>query len=110
MTIDEHQDTEDQAAAADMREERLARRVADLYAGDPQFAAAKPDPAVLEAARGPGVRLAEVLQTFVDGYADRPALGQRAREFVTNSAMGRTSARLLPRFETISYRDLWARA
>ena len=110
MTIDEHQDTEDQAAAADTREERLARRVADLYAGDPQFAAAKPDAAVIEAARDPGVRLAEVLQTFVDGYADRPALGQRAREFVTNSAMGRTSARLLPRFETISYRDLWARA
>lgn len=94
MTIDERQDIEDPAAAADMREE---------------FAAAKPDPAVLEAARGQGVRLAEVLQTFVDGYADRPALGQRAREFVTDSAMGRTSARLLPRFETISYRDLWAR-
>jgi fatty acid CoA ligase FadD9 len=109
MTIDERQDIEDPAAAADMREERLARRVADLYAGDPQFAAAKPDPAVIEAARGPGVRLAEVLQTFVDGYADRPALGLRARELVTDSALGRTSARLLPRFETISYRDLWAR-
>jgi hypothetical protein len=51
MTIDERQDIEDPAAAADMREERLARRAADLYAGDPQFAAAKPDPAVVEAVR-----------------------------------------------------------
>src|SRR5258708_8776620 len=109
MTIDDRQDIEDPAAEADMRAERLARRVAALYAGDPQFAAAKPDPAVIEAARGPGVRLAEVLQTLVDGYADRPALGLRAREFVTDSAAGRTSARLLPRFETISYRDFSAR-
>jgi fatty acid CoA ligase FadD9 len=91
MTIHERQDIEDTAAAADTREERLAHRVADLYAGDPQFAAAKPDPAVVEAARGLGVRLAEVLQTFADGYADRPALGQHAREFVTDSATGRTS-------------------
>ena len=109
MTINERQDIEDLAAGVDAREERLARRTADLYAGDPQFAAAKPDPAVVEAARRPGIRLAEILQIFVDGYANRPALGQRAREFVTDSATGRTSAHLLPRFETISYRELWAR-
>ena len=83
MTIDERQDVEDLTAAADMREERLSRRIADLYAGVRQFATAKPDPAVVEAARRPGVRLAEILQPFVDGYADRPALGYRAREFVS---------------------------
>ena len=65
-------------------EERLARRIAHLYAGDPQFAAATPDPAVIEAARRPGRRLAEILKTFVDGYSDRPALGQRARAYVTD--------------------------
>ena len=83
MTINERQDIKDLAAAADVREERLARRIADLYARDPQFVAAKPDPAVVDAARRPGIRLAEILQIFVDGYADRPALGLRAREFVT---------------------------
>jgi fatty acid CoA ligase FadD9 len=90
------------------QQERVARRVADLYAHDGQFAASKPNPAVLEAARRPGLRLAEILQTFIDGYADRPALGQRARELVTDPATGRTSTRLLPRFDTISYRELWA--
>jgi fatty acid CoA ligase FadD9 len=91
------------------RGERCARRIAELYASDGQFAAAEPDAAVLEAARRPGLRLNEVLQTFIDGYADRPALGQRARELVTDPATGRTSARLLPRFDAINYRQLWAR-
>jgi fatty acid CoA ligase FadD9 len=92
------------------RTERLARRVADLYAADAQFQAAPPDPDVIAAARRPGLRLAEVLQTLAGGYAERPAVGERARELVTDSATGRTTARLLPRFETISYRQLWARA
>lgn len=92
------------------RTERLARRVADLYAADAQFQAAQPDPDVIAAARRPGLRLAEVLQTLAGGYAERPAVGERARELVTDSATGRTTARLLPRFETISYRQLWARA
>jgi fatty acid CoA ligase FadD9 len=91
------------------QDERIARRIASLYANDRQFAAATPDPTVIEAARRPGLRLAEVLQTFVDGYADRPALGQRMRELVTDPVTGRTSAGLLPRFETVSYRQLWAR-
>ncbi|GFG54553.1 oxidoreductase [Mycolicibacterium agri] len=84
-------------------------RIAGLYANDPQFAAARPDPAVLEAASQPGLRLTEALQTLVEGYADRPALGQRARELVTDPQTGRTSARLLPHFETVSYRELWER-
>jgi fatty acid CoA ligase FadD9 len=80
-----------------------------LYASDRQFRGADPVPAVIEAACRPGLRLAPLLQTLVEGYADRPALGQRAREVTRDPATGRTSARLLPRFETISYRELWAR-
>ena len=91
------------------REDRLARRIADLYANDPQFRKARPIPDVIEAAGRPGLRLTEILQTLVDGYADRPALGQRARELVTDTTTGRTSVRLLPSFETISYRDVWDR-
>jgi fatty acid CoA ligase FadD9 len=91
------------------RDERRAERIVDLYAGDLQFGSAQPLPTVIEAAARPGLRLAHVLQTLVDGYADRPALGQRVRALTTDPATGRTSARLLPRFETISYRDLWTR-
>ena len=89
--------------------ERIERRIADLYANDPQFRNAKPIAEVIEAASQPDLRLAEILQTLVDGYADRPALGHRARELVTDTTTGRTSMRLLPRFDTISYRELWDR-
>jgi hypothetical protein len=91
------------------RDERLAGRIAELYATDPQFRAAEPNRDVIEAARRPGLRLAEILKTLAEGYGNRPALGERAREFRTDPVTGGTSARLLPRFETISYRDVWAR-
>jgi fatty acid CoA ligase FadD9 len=84
-------------------------RTADLYATDEQFRNARPSPAVIEAASAPGLRLTEILQTFVEGYADRPALGQRARELVTDTTTGRISTRLLASFETISYREVWDR-
>ncbi len=84
-------------------------RIAELYADDPQFRNARPRPDVIEAASRPDLRLAEILQILVDGYADRPALGQRERELATDSATGRTSVRLLPRFQTISYSELWGR-
>lgn len=109
MTSDVRYDIGGLPGQGGTREDRLARRVAELSASDPQFQAAQPVPAVIEAARRQGLRLAPLSQTLVEGYADRPALGQRAREFATNPATGRTSAHLLPRFETISYRELWAR-
>ena len=92
----------------DTREERLARRIADLYATDPQFAAAKPDPAIAEAIEQPGLPLAEIVRTVMEGYADRPALGERAVEFISDP-QGRTTSRLLPHFDTITYRELWDR-
>jgi fatty acid CoA ligase FadD9 len=91
------------------REDRLARRIADLSASDSQFAAAEPIPEVLDAARRSGLRLPQIIETFVTAYADRAALGERARELVTDPATGRTSVRLLPSFDTITYGDLWAR-
>ncbi|MCV7399214.1 thioester reductase domain-containing protein [Mycobacterium fragae] len=94
----------------DTREERLERRIAELSATDPQFAAARPDPAVAAALEQPGLRLPQIIQTVLEGYADRPALGQRAVEFVKDPQTGRTSVELLPRFETITYRELGERA
>jgi fatty acid CoA ligase FadD9 len=94
----------------DSREERLQRRIADLYATDPQFAAARPDGAVSDAIDRPGLRLARVVQTVTEGYPNRPALGQRAVQFVKDPCTGRTSAQLLPSFDTVTYRELWDRA
>lgn len=89
----------------DTREERFARRVAELYATDQQFAAAAPDEAVGAAIENRALRLPQVVQAVLDGYADRPALGQRAVDLVTD-ATGRTAIHVLPRFDTISYGEL----
>ncbi len=88
------------------REERLERRIEELTANDPQFAAAKPDPAVAEALEQPGLRLPQIVQTVLEGYADRPALGQRAVGFVKDAETGRTSLEVLSHFDTITYREL----
>jgi fatty acid CoA ligase FadD9 len=90
------------------REARLERRIAHLYTTDEQFAAAKPDDAVSAAAGQPELRLPDVVRTVMEGYADRPALGHRAVEYVTDAA-GRTTAALLPRFDTVTYGQLWDR-
>ena len=91
------------------REGRLARRIEELYAVDPQFAAAQPDQAITAALDQPGVGLRQIIQTVMEGYADRPALGQRAVQFVTDPNTGRTTPHLLPHFDTITYRELWDR-
>ena len=88
----------------DVRFERLV----GFYASDPQLRALKPSPAVLDAARRPGVRLAELLRTFLQGYADRPALGTRATSVVRDPVTGRAEQRLLPAFNTITYGEVWS--
>ena len=90
----------------DTHETRLTRRISDLYATDQHFASSRPSEAVAQAIESPELRLPQIIQTVIDGYADRPALGQRAVEFVTDPSTSRTSAELLPRFDTITYREL----
>ena len=73
------------ATSANARESRLQRRFDKLTSGDAQLIAAQPDPAITAALDGPGVLLTDVIRTVMTGYADRPALGQRAVEFVTDA-------------------------
>ncbi|WP_216204938.1 AMP-binding protein [Amycolatopsis aidingensis] len=95
----------DGIADSDAEEER---RVAELCARDPQVRDAAPREAVSTLVRDSDLPLAEIVRTLVEGYADRPALGERASEPVTDPRTGRTALRLLPRFDTITYRQLWA--
>nr|BFD86792.1 thioester reductase domain-containing protein [Streptomyces sp. Xyl84] len=55
------------------------------------------------------MRLAQVMENVFERHADRPAVGERSREFVRDARTGRVSARLLPRYETTTYRELWDR-
>ncbi|WP_316528038.1 carboxylic acid reductase [Kitasatospora brasiliensis] len=57
--------------------------------------------AVRAALADPATGPAEIMATVMAAYGDRPALGERARD--------RATGRLLPSFDTISYRELWTR-
>jgi fatty acid CoA ligase FadD9 len=85
-------------------------REAELYATDPQVRAARPDDAITAALREPGLSLDRQVELVMRGYADRPALGDRAAETVTDPETGRATRRLLPRFDTVTYGELWERA
>ncbi len=87
-------------------QERLDRRTAELSANDPQFAAAQPSAAVSEAVQQAGLRLPQVVHAVLAGYADRPALAQRAFELVKDPQTGRTTAQLRPWFDTVTYGEL----
>ena len=96
------------STSVNAREARRQSRFEKLTSGDTQLAAAQPDPAITAAVGGPGMLLTDVIRTVMNGYADRPALGQRAVEFVTD-ANGRTVAEFLPRFDTLTYSQTWTR-
>ncbi|MEU7038640.1 carboxylic acid reductase [Streptomyces sp. NPDC046237] len=55
------------------------------------------------------MRLAQVMENVMVRHADRPAIGERAKEFVQDPGTGRVSYRLLPRYEKTSFGELWAR-
>lgn len=87
-------------------EDRFTQRIADLYATDAQFAAARPRADVTAAAGQPGLRLPDLIDTVFAAYAERPALGQRKVRLVEDPQTHRTTAELMPEFETITYRQL----
>ncbi|WP_040820578.1 carboxylic acid reductase [Nocardia jiangxiensis] len=88
--------------------QELGRRMTELVARDPQVRAAIPDAEVGAAVARTNVSLAQSIAMLVQGYADRPALAGRAMEFVTDET-GRTHGRLLPRYDTITYGEMWRR-
>src|ERR1700761_3737795 len=108
MTGDAKREDNNLADQSGDQRERVFQRIDRLYSYDEQFRNANPDLSLQLAARQPGLRLPQILETFVEGYADRPALGWRARSLTTDPATGRNRAQLLSQFDTITYRDLWA--
>jgi fatty acid CoA ligase FadD9 len=65
---------------------------------------------VTEDAHRGSLRLWQVVDTYLEGYRDRPALGQRACEVRRDQATGRNTTALLAGFHTIAYRELADRA
>jgi fatty acid CoA ligase FadD9 len=83
------------------------QRIAELFRAEPELADSMPAAGVFAESAGRGPRLSEVVRRTLAAYADRPALGERARQYV--SVDGRVTVRLLPRFDTVSYGELWSR-
>ncbi|MGE0218678.1 carboxylic acid reductase, partial [Mycolicibacterium sp.] len=95
--------------STDTHDDRLAERVAHLHATDPQFHATTPIDTITHAIDQPGLPLWQIVQTVLDGYGDRPALGQRSIRFDTDPQTGRTTAEPLPTFDTVSYTEVAGR-
>ncbi|MGG2460291.1 carboxylic acid reductase [Streptomyces sp. RGM 3693] len=83
------------------------RRIAQLLTTEPELVERNALPEVFKATAERGLRLSEIIKRTLTGYGDRPALAERAKEFV--SVAGRTEIRLLPHFDTITYGELWLR-
>ncbi len=81
----------------------------ELIETDPQIRALRPDP-TLQARLMPELGLAQTVDAVMTNYADRPALGRRVKELVTDPSTGRRSVRALERYETFTYGEIWARS
>lgn len=88
----------------------VARRLEELLAEDEQIRNAMPLPKVTEAKVNPGLGLAQVVATCMEGCGDRPALARRAFHVEPDPQTGRLCRKIEERFVTTSYRDLWGNA
>ena len=88
----------------------IATRLKFLIETDAQIAAAMPDPAINTAKRVSGLGFAQIVATCMEGYADRPALAERAVELKVDPATGRTTREIQKHFDMTSYGTLWDRA
>ena len=82
------------------------KRISLLKASDKQFLDAAPSADVSEAARSTKLSAAQVIETFLLGYAGRPALGSRRRDSSVDPVSGERVLRYSDSFETITYSEL----
>ena len=88
---------------------RYVKRLLEMAGNDPQLQELLPDATVEDALRQPGLSYEQLIATVLDGYAERPALGERDCEIVPNPSTGRHQRKHLPRFQTITYYELHSR-
>jgi len=89
--------------------EAYVSRLLKLAGRDPQLGALMPRPEVRKAACEPGLTCDRVVAVFLDGYADRPALGERAYEITDCELTGKKIRSYRQAFNTITYEELHER-
>ena len=85
---------------------RYGMRTMELSRKDPQIGGLMPDDAVWEKAIEEGLPVDRVVGVFLDGYAERPALGQRTYEVVQDPERKESVRQYLPSYTTITYGEL----
>jgi len=84
---------------------RCVSRIFELAENDPQIGALMPIMEVKKAACRSGLSCDEVISAYLDGYADRPALGERSYDVISHGATGRNRI-YKQTFDTITYHEL----
>lgn len=95
--------------AAEFNQEHLVElakaRMQWMMENDPEIRARTPRPEVTEAIKSPGLSYRQIIETVLQGYAERPALGSRRYEIETDRS-GRAVRRYTSEFDTITYAEL----
>lgn len=84
-------------------------RTMALSEADPQISALVPDEKVRDLALEEGLTLDRVMSVFFDGYADRPAMGERDYEVSLDPNTNQNERHYLPSYNTITYGDFHQR-
>ena len=82
---------------------RYALRTIELSKRDPQIGELTPDNEVREKALEEGLTLDRIMGVFLDGYEDRPAMGERSYEVVEDQETKKKIRKYLPAYSTITY-------
>lgn len=85
---------------------RFVLRMRELSENDPQVKQLIPSKAVQDIIGQPDISLDRIIQAILEGYAQRPALGERDYAIERDEATGRNLRKLLPSFSTITYAEL----
>src|ERR1700722_7880671 len=88
--------------------ERYAQRALALCGSDPQIAAMMPIEEYQIAARKPAASFSDVISIFLNVYAGRPMVGERAYEIALDPETGRNVRRHFPRYATRTYGEIRA--
>ena len=84
---------------------RYALRLVELAKQDPQVGALYPDKSLFEKAKESDLTLDRTIDVFLEGYGDRPALGQRSYDIITD-AQGASCRSYQSSYTTITYNEL----
>jgi len=84
---------------------RYGMRTMALSEQDPQIKALIPDETIREKALVEGLTLDRIMGVFLDGYADRPCMGERAYRVVEEESTKKKVRQYLPLYQTITYRE-----